>query len=843
MTLQASRPSLDNGGPKPNKAARQKRLDVGPEVSKAEPVPITSTPPAPMPMDVAANGMQLSVIAGVVERITYQNEDNGYTVAKLLPNKAREGELVTIVGTLPSLVPGESLELGGIWKSHREYGKQFEVERYRVVLPATIVGLRKYLGSGLIKGVGPVYSKRIVDRFGLDTLEILETNPEKLIEVPGLGRKRADTIKKAWAEQRAIKEVMLFLQGQGISTSLAVRIYKEYGDSSISVVKNEPYRLARDVFGIGFKTADKIAAAMGIARDDPERLKAGVRFALSEATEEGHVYLPREELIKKSVELLEAEEIQVENAVEALAQAKEVESERLAVAQDWAAPAHLSHTRQATSSYEAEWQRAVHESKTPYSFEDESETDLWDMPPEEVEKVDAIYLPPFHHAEQGISAGILRLKNAGTNKDRLAAFKSASFDLVFEYLANKENLILNEQQKQAVQLALTDKVSVLTGGPGTGKTTSMRALLRVLAVKKKKVILAAPTGRAAKRLSETTGAPATTIHRLLALRPGGKAAFDRDNQLDADMVIVDEASMLDVLLMNRLVQAIPNGAHLLLVGDTDQLPSVGAGSVLNDVVSSEVVPVVRLQHIFRQSAGSAIVTNAHRINQGQMPLAGKDVTDFFFFTEMDTEKCAELLVELVAERIPRKFGVDPIKDIQVLAPMHRTEAGVGSLNERLQNVLNPPGEHKAERKFGGKTFRVGDKVMQLKNNYDKEVFNGDTGFITAVDFVDQVITLRLEDSRVVDYEFSELDELALAYAVSVHKSQGSEYPVVVMPLVGGHYMMLQRNLVYTAVTRARKIVVLVGSKQALARAVHNNKTSRRFSGLAARLRDFSIPSF
>lgn len=847
MALPAPKPSststeldVDEEMAKTNKATRQKRLSILPE-PEAEALP---APAAPMSLEVAANGMSLSVIAGVVERITYQNEDNGYTVAKLLPNKGRSDELITIVGTLPSLVPGESLELGGLWKSHRDYGKQFEVERYRVVLPATIVGLRKYLGSGLIKGVGPVYSKRIVDLFGLDTLDILESTPERLIEVPGLGRKRADTIKKAWAEQRAIKEVMLFLQGQGVSTALAVRIYKEYKDASISVVKNEPYRLARDVFGIGFKTADKIAEAMGIARDDPERLKAGVRFALSEATDEGHVYLPRPELIKRSVTLLEATEEQVEAAVTVLSDTKELEAERIFELNDLPSPTRPARSREGTAADQTEMARSIHEAPAEYDYSaEESNLDLWDMQPAEQEKIDAIYLPPFHHAEQGISAGILRLRNVGANKDRLASFKTASFEQVFSYLANKESLILNEQQKQAVQLSLTDKVSVLTGGPGTGKTTSMRALIRILQVKKKKVILAAPTGRAAKRLSETTGAPATTIHRLLNLRPGGKSAFDRDNPLDADMVIVDEASMLDVLLMNRLLQAIPNGAHLLLVGDTDQLPSVGAGSVLNDIVTSEVVPVVRLQHIFRQSEGSAIVTNAHRINQGQMPLTGREVSDFFFFSEMDTEKCAELLVELVAERIPRKFGVDPIKDIQVLAPMHRTEAGVGSLNERLQAVLNPPDPKKAERKYGGKTFRIGDKVMQLKNNYDKEVFNGDSGIITEVDAVDQVINLRLEDGRIVEYDFAELDELSLAYAVSVHKSQGSEYPVVVMPLVGGHYMMLQRNLVYTAVTRARKIVVLVGSKRALAIAVNNNKTSRRFSGLASRLRDFSSSSF
>jgi exodeoxyribonuclease V alpha subunit len=421
----------------------------------------------------------------------------------------------------------------------------------------------------------------------------------------------------------------------------------------------------------------------------------------------------------------------------------------------------------------------------------------------------------------------------------LAAFKAVAFDNVFGYLSNKEGLTLNERQKEAVRLALTEKVSVLTGGPGTGKTTSMRALIRVLEVKKKKVILAAPTGRAAKRLSEATGAPATTLHRLLELRPGTRASFNKENPLDADMVIVDEASMLDVLLMNTLVQAIPNGTHLLLVGDVDQLPSVGAGNVLSDIVTSQVVPVVRLDQIFRQGANSAIVTNAHRINQGEFPQTNREITDFFFFVEDDTEKCSELVVDLVSERIPRKFGYDPIKDIQVLAPMHRTNAGVGYLNTRLQEVLNPPQERKLERRSGGKLFRVGDKVMQLKNNYEKLVFNGDGGLITGIDTEDQLVQVKLEDGRIVEYDYAELDELTLAYAVSVHKSQGSEYPVVVLPLVMSHYMMLQRNLIYTAVTRARKLVVLVGSKKALGVAVRNNKTSERFSGLAARLRDFA----
>lgn len=786
----------------------------------------------------------MSEVEGVIERITFQNEENGYTVAKLQPNKARDGQLITLVGTMPGIVPGESLRVSGYRRNHSQYGPQIEVRSYKTILPATITGIRKYLGSGLIKGIGPKTSEKIVNVFGINTLDILENYPQRLLEVPSLGQKKVDIIKKAWAEQKAIKEVMLFLQGQSISTALAVRIYKEYGDAAIGIVKNEPYRLAREVFGIGFKTADKIAASMGIAKDDPERLKAGVLFVLNEASEEGHVYLPKEELVKRSAELLEASSEQVEDAIEALAEEKDLENERLFDLDKMAS--ENKENKKADEDTDLE----VRESSASYNFkidagdpwnemsEDDEEED------EEDERIEAVYLPAFRRAEMGIGANITRLRNAIRDKDRLAYFKTANFNfnVVFDYLANKENLTLNEKQREAVKVSLTEKVSVLTGGPGTGKTTSMRALLRVLAVKKKKFVLAAPTGRAAKRLSEATGASATTIHRLLELRPGGKAAYDRDRPLDTDMVIVDEASMLDVLLMNNLLKAIPTGAHLLLVGDTDQLPSVGAGNVLSDIVNSEVVPVVRLDHIFRQGADSAIVTNAHRINEGQMPQISRDIKDFFFFIEDDTDKCGELVVELVKERIPNKFQLDPLRDIQVLAPMHRTRAGVGELNIQLQEQLNPPSPAKAERKWGGKIFRVGDKIMQIKNNYEKLVFNGDGGFIIGVDNVDQVVQLKMDDGRTVDYDFTELDELTHAYAVSVHKSQGSEYPVVVLPLVMAHYAMLQRNLIYTAVTRARKVVVLVGSRKALAMAVRNNKTSKRYSGLASRLRTFGAVS-
>ncbi|NWJ45000.1 MAG: ATP-dependent RecD-like DNA helicase [Chloroflexi bacterium] len=781
---------------------------------------------APAHLDNSTPTPRFSVLSGVVERITFQNEDNGWTVAKVQPDKGRKDELVTIVGNLPSLAPGESLEMEGFWISNPTYGKQFKIEQYRVLLPATITGIQKYLGSGLIKGVGPKTSEKIVNKFGMETLNILEIQPERLAEVPGLGMKKAEIIRKAWDEQKAIKEVMVFLQGHGISAALAVKIYREYKDASIVVVKNEPYRLARDVFGIGFKTADKIASGMGVAKDDPERLKAGLLYTLSEASDDGHVFLPREELLKNGTELLEAASEQVEQALEALVEEQGVANERIYNLKEIPT---LKPDSPALADVD-EWERSLHEERAPYVVAT-PEPQNAEIP------LEAIYLPPFRNAEMGISAGVLRLR--GATHDRLTSFKSAAFDVVFSYLSDKDGLVLNEKQKEAVQLALTEKVSVLTGGPGTGKTTSMRALLRVLQVKRKKVVLAAPTGRAAKRLSETTGASATTIHRLLELRPGGKAAFDRERPLDADMVIVDEASMLDVLLMNNLLKAVPSGAHLLLVGDTDQLPSVGAGNVLGDIVNSGVVPVVRLDQIFRQGADSAIVTNAHRINSGQMPQVGRDIADFFFFVEDDTEKAADLIVELVSKRIPARFGVNSVRDIQVLAPMHRSRAGVGELNNLLQETLNPASERKRERRWGGRLFREGDKVMQLKNNYEKLVFNGDGGYITLINHEDQFVRVALEDGREVEYDFAELDELSLAYCVSVHKSQGSEYPVVVMPLLTSHYPMLQRNLVYTAITRAKKVVVLVGSKRALAMAIKNDRTGRRYTGLAPRLKDFA----
>ncbi len=730
------------------------------------------------------------VITGVVERLTYQNEENGYTVARFLPdpqhrvpgasNGGRRKEpdhLITVVGTLAGVVAGEALELTGFWQRHAQHGWQFTVRNYRSILPATAQGIRKYLGSGLIKGIGPKTADKIVAHFDLETLEILESSPARLREVPGLGQHRAKLIEAAWAEQKAIKEVMLFLQGHGVSTSLAVRIFKQYGDAANTIVKNAPYQLARDVWGIGFKTADTIARSLGYANDDPERIKAGVLFALSEASDsDGHTYLPSYKLAEKSAEMLGVSAEQVEDALDALAQEGRIQVELLA--------------------------------------EDD-----------EIGQ-QAIYLVPFALAEQGIVRNLLRLAGCPPERGRLADLQHINPSTMLEYLERTLKLALAERQKEGVLLALRHPVGVLTGGPGTGKTTSLRALIRVLKLKQKTVILAAPTGRAAKRLSEATGLEAKTLHRLLQLRPGGQSQYDRQNPIPADVVIVDETSMLDTLLMNSLLKGIATGTHVLFVGDADQLPSVGAGNVLGDILQSGVVPVVRLEHIFRQGTGSAIALNARRINEGQMPITGQEITDFFFFPQDDSSAAGELIVDLVARRIPARFGFRP-EDIQVLSPMHRGLCGVGALNERLQEALNPPGAQKAQKQYGGKLFRVGDKVLQLRNNYDKDVFNGDSGLIIGIDAENQTVMVRLDEGRKVVYEFGELDELTLAYAVSIHKAQGSEYPVCVIPLLMEQYMLLERQLIYTAVTRARQLVVLVGSRKALAIAIKNGPTSQQ----------------
>ncbi|CAL9379605.1 SF1B family DNA helicase RecD2 [Nocardiopsis dassonvillei] len=732
-----------------------------------------------------------AVVQGVLERVTYANEENGYTVAKVDTGRGAH-DLLTVVGSLMGVQPGEALRMRGRWGSHPQYGRQFHVDDYTTVLPATVQGIRRYLGSGLIKGIGPKMAERIVDHFGTDALEVIEEHPERLIEVPGLGPKRTRLIADAWEEQKAIKEVMVFLQGVEVTTSLAVRIYKKYGDASIQIVQKEPYRLATDVWGIGFKTADTIARAVGIPHDSPQRVMAGIQFTLSESTGDGHVYLPEEKLISAAVKILQVEAGLVIECVAELVATEGVVRET--------------------------------------------------VPGPEGEPVRAVYLLPMHRAEIGLASGLRGLLHAPA--DRMPAFAGVDWDVALDWLRSRTRADLAEAQREAVRLALSEKVCVLTGGPGCGKSFTVASIVTLAMAKRATIVLAAPTGRAAKRLTEMTGIEARTVHRLLELRPGGDAAYDRDNPLDCDLLVVDEASMLDVILANKLVKAVPPGAHLLFVGDVDQLPSVGAGQVLRDLLDGDSpVPSVRLTHVFRQAQNSGVITNAHRINGGEPP-EFHGMSDFFLFPCEESEDAAEMTVDVVARRIPRRFGLDPRRDVQVLTPMKGGPAGAANLNTALQAAVTPSGEHVPERRFGGRVFRVGDKVTQVRNNYDKGengVFNGTLGVVTGLDEVAQEVLVSTDEDEEIAYDFAELDELAHAYAITVHRSQGSEYPAVVVPVTTSAWMMLQRNLLYTAVTRAKKLVVLVGSRRALAQAVRNASSGRRHTALAHRLRSAGRP--
>lgn len=735
---------------------------------------------------------------GSVERITFYNPENGYSVIRLRPEQRRmfgvdrEG-LVTLVGNLPELAPGEFLRLTGQWTNHAKHGAQFTVETCEQALPATVAGIQRYLGSGLVKGIGPRLAERIVERFGAETLDVIERQPELLREVADIGPKRTRLIAAAWIEQKQVKEIMLFLHSHGVSTNLAVKIYKQYADQALVVVQNDPYRLARDIYGVGFKTADKIARALGLALDHPSRLEAALVYMLNQKSDDGHVYSPRQELIKETAELLEMPEEIMPAALERLQQDGRVFVE--SVPQD--APTAGAGAADGTPK--------VGEAASSYLLP-------------------AVYLAPFFYSEKG-SAERLNALNA--------ALPSRLSDLPPLFTALDPGL--SPEQQAAIRTALTHPLSILTGGPGTGKTTALKALIGVVDGARKRYALASPTGRAAKRLSEATGKPASTLHRLLGFSPREGFKFNPDNPLPLDLLVVDEASMLDLLMLHTLLKALQPGTHLLLVGDIDQLPSVGAGDVLRDLINSGMAPVTRLNAIFRQAAGSQIITNAHRINQGQMPTFVRESQDFFLFPAEEPEDAGQWVQEVVSQRIPDKFGFHPVNDIQVLAPMYRGPAGVHALNERLQAALNPADSRKAEKALFGSTFRLGDKVMQTQNNYDKEVYNGDIGRIDGFDLVEHTLTVNFE-GRVIPYEWSEADQLVLAYAVSVHKAQGSEFPVVVMPVVTAHYLMLQRNLLYTGITRARKLCVIVGSQRALGIAVRNNQVANRYSALDWRLR-------
>jgi exodeoxyribonuclease V alpha subunit len=767
-------------------------------------------------------------ISGSVERITYYNPENGYSVIRLKPDSRRmlpfmyaPDGLITVVGNLPEINPGEWLKVTGQWISHSKHGRQFQAELCEQSLPATVEGIKRYLGSNLIRGVGPVMAERIVNKFCEETLTVIEETPERLREVLGIGQKRIKGIIKAWDEQRAIKDVMLFLQSHGVTTGLAIKIYKKYKDEALAVVQNRPYQLVRDIHGIGFKTADQIARALGLAADDPARIEAGVAYTLNRMAEEGHVYMPQEELVPEAEKILGVEGEKITAVIDRLEHSDFIKRER------------IQYTVESGQRREERGER------------DEGRGTITQLPnypitqSSVVREEQAVYLVPLYYSEVGVTQRIQRMIEHPTS--RLASLRAGgqgsrgAGEKVSSLHSPLSNPQLSAQQKEAVQTAVTHKVTILTGGPGTGKTTTLRSLIELLDRTGHSYVLASPTGRAAKRLSEATGRGAKTIHRLLEFKPGEGFGRHEHNPINADMVVIDEASMLDVVLANNLLKAIGPDSHLLLVGDVDQLPSVGAGDVLGDLIDSGVMAVIRLQTIFRQAANSLIIQNAHRINQGQTLLTPKEAKDFFLFVKPEAEEAAELLVDIVKNRVPQKFRLDPMDDIQVLSPMYNGGLGVTNLNYLLQAALNPPGYHKPERRLAGRLFRVGDKVMQTVNNYDKDVYNGDIGRIVGLDPVQQTMTVNIDGAPVV-YDFLEADELIHAYAISVHKSQGAEYPCVVLPVMTQHYLMLQRNLLYTAVTRAKKLVILIGTRKALNIAIKNNKVSERHTALDWRLK-------
>jgi exodeoxyribonuclease V alpha subunit len=760
---------------------------------------------------------------GSVERITYYNEENGYTVLRLRPKDTqglrqmldREG-FITVVGNFPALQPGEMVKFEGSWANHTQYGKQFSAKNATPVLPNTADGIRRYLGSGIIKNVGKRTADQIVDHFGEDTIRVLDQTPERLSEVPGLRQARIALIIQSWAENSRLKSVMVFLQGQGIGTSLAMRIVREYGDQTIAKVRQNPYQLARDIRNIGFKTADRIARSLGLPADSPERIEAGILYALDTLLNDGHVYAPRLLITERVIDLLA-----LQSDDDAAPPADEDDAEAMMLNSPYKA---LIDT--AISALHNQDEIVIE------NVPDPSPQAALDADTGSPVKIEAIYLRPMFLSEKGAARKIRDMLNTPTT--RLHKAKNFGWVKFFSLLGSHDRIKLSLQQQAAVEAALANKISVLTGGPGTGKTTTLRAVIKALETLKVSYELASPTGRAAKRLAEATGRPARTLHRLLGFSPEeGGFQHNEDEPLQTDMLIVDEASMLDLTLFYSLLKALTPDMHLMLVGDIDQLPSVGAGDILRDVIASGVAHITRLNVIFRQADDSQIVANAHRINQGEMPVLDNQSSDFFMFNADSPEAAADLVVDVVRRRIPERFNYDPLNEIQVLAPMYKGGVGIQVLNEKLQAALNPPGRM-AERKFNGQVYRVGDKVMQTKNNYEKDVYNGDIGRISAIDFAEETILVSV-DERDVEYTFSDMDELVHAYAVTVHKSQGSEYPVVVMVVMPQHHIMLQRNLLYTGVTRAKKMVVLVGAKRAVAIAVNNAKVADRYTALDWRL--------
>lgn len=712
----------------------------------------------------------MTKIRCVIEHITFRNQENGWSVLKA--KVAGFDSPVTITGSLLDVAVGSVLLAEGDWRIDRKYGQQFVVTTWTEVMPATVYGIEKYLGSGLVKGIGPGYARAIVNRFGLETLDVIDKDIERLLEVPYLGRKRMERIRDSWQKQKDIREVMVFLQSYGVSTAFAARIYRKYEKESIAKVNDNPYQLAEDIWGIGFKTADQIASKMGYSKNDPRRCRSGILYTLNELADQGNVYASPEQLVNSAVQLLDADKEAVNEAVASMIQSQAVIADN-----------------------------------------------------------DAIYLPPFYHAENGSANHLRQLLSAKTlsgaqDTPVVAAEPEAQYGKIAS-----SAIVYDEVQQAAIRKALESHIMVLTGGPGTGKTTTTQGIINAFKAQHKSILLAAPTGRAAKRMTEATAMEAKTIHRLLEYNPMDGYMRNEQKPLEGDVLIVDECSMIDILLFYNLMKAVPENMRVILVGDIDQLPSVGAGNVLRDIIDSGKVPVVRLTRIFRQAQTSRIVMNAHAINNGKFPdIRNGHDSDFFFIKCDDPETIVSQITGLVRDRLPGKYGFKP-KDIQVLTPMQRGVLGTNNLNAVLQNALNPTAESLSR---GGYTFRRGDKVMQLRNNYDKGVFNGDIGFITAVDTEERTLSITF-DSRVIEYEASELDEIILAYAITIHKSQGSEFPIVVMPVTMNHFVMLQRNLIYTGITRAKKICVVIGTTKALAYAIHNHTIASRNTMLKERL--------
>ena len=731
-------------------------------------------------------------LEGVIEDIKFRNETNGYTVAKLVTSDGP----VTIVGYTPIINLEETVKVEGEWIYHATYGEQLSFTSMRTVLPSTVVGIEKYLASGLIPFIGPKTAKRIVEKFGLDSLDIIQYHPEKLKQIEGIGEKKLEKIVEAYSEQRELRDVMVFLQQFNITVNYGIKIYKKYGKDTINVISENPYKLSEDIFGIGFKTADKIAQNMGISIESPNRIEAGVRYNIMEYAGNGHCYVPKEELIVHTSKLLKVEKELIEEAIRSLAIKGEL---------------HISNNGEET----------------------------------------LVYYTPFHIAENNVSTKIIEISRT--------ELKKLEVDVEEEIKKIEEEGKLSFASKQilAIKESLNNGMVVVTGGPGTGKTTTINAIINIFEDLKLKVILAAPTGRAAKRMSETTGREAKTIHRLLEysfMEEDMAFGKDEDSPIEADLIIVDEASMIDILLMHSLLKAIGPGTRLILVGDIDQLPSVGPGNVLKDIISSGVIKVVMLDEIFRQAEESMIIVNAHKINKGDFPLLNEKDKDFYFMTKPDPSMIVDTIVSLCNERLPSFYGIDAIRDIQVLTPMKRGDVGLNALNKHLQEVLNPKTEYKKEKQMGDEIFRVGDKIMQIKNNYTTEwklmkdglevekgegVFNGDFGFITDIDEEDMTLKVLFDEEKEVEYSFNQLDELKLAYATTVHKSQGSEFPIVIMPIYWGPPMLLTRNLLYTAITRAKQLVVLVGEEKYLSMMIKNNLITNRYSSLDTKIRSLA----